>query len=177
MKISILKGDITKIKADAIVNAANYTLLGGGGVDGAIHRVAGPQLMMECSELRKNRFQSGLPTGQAVATKAYGLNAKIIIHTVGPRYSREDISLLQECYMNSLRIAEEQGCKSIAFPAIATGAYGVPIEKSAEIVKEVLQDFTSEVIEEVVLVLFKEEDVIAYNRVVLGNKEEIDRTI
>ena len=162
MKITILRGDITKVKADAIVNAANYTLLGGGGVDGAIHRAAGPGLQEECVKLRKEAIPNGLETGNAVATKAYNLPAKIIVHTVGPKYYSGDISLLRNCYVNCLKLAEEKGCESIAFPAISTGAYGCPIEKSAETVSKVLGNFKSEIIKEIILVLFDEEDFKVY---------------
>jgi O-acetyl-ADP-ribose deacetylase (regulator of RNase III) len=163
MKISILQGDLTKVKADAIVNAAHHTLMGGGGVDGAIHKNAGSELIEECIKLRNDKLPNGLRTGEAVATKAYNLPAKIIIHTVGPRYYSDNLDLLKNCYINSLKLAEDNGCKSIAFPAIATGAYGTPIEKSAEIVKEVLDNYKSNIIKEVILVLFDKEDFEVYN--------------
>ena len=159
MKISIIKGDITEIKADAIVNAANSSLMGGAGVDGAIHRKAGPELLEECIQLRK-KYPKGLPIGEAVVTRAYNLNTKIIIHTVGPVYERDDINLLKNCYRNSLKCAEEHKCKSIAFPAISTGFYGVPIEKSAKIVKDVLKNYSSNIIGEVMLILY---DANSYN--------------
>ena len=162
MKITILKGDITKVKADAIVNAANSGMLGGGGVDGAIRRAAGPGLQEECVKLRKDTIPNGLETGKTIITKAYNLPAKIIIHTVGPRYYSGNIDLLKECYSNCLKLAEENKCESIAFPAISTGAYGCPIEKSAEIVSEVLDNFKSEIIKEIILVLFDENDFNVY---------------
>ena len=165
MKISIVKGDITKIKADAIVNAANSGMLGGGGVDGAIRRVAGPGLQDECLKLRKEIIPDGLETGKAIVTEAYNLPAKIIIHTVGPRYYSGNINLLKDCYVNSLKLAEENNCESIAFPAISTGAYGCPIEKSAEIVKEILANYQSNVIKEIILVLFDEGDYETYKKV------------
>jgi len=164
MKISILQGDITKIKADAIVNAAHHTLMGGGGVDGAIHKAAGNELLKECIKLRNEKLPTGLQTGMAVATKGYNLPAKIIIHTVGPRYYSDDLNKLNNCYINSLKIAEENDCKSIAFPAIATGAYGTPIEKSAKIVKNVLESYDSKIIEEVILILFSEKDLKVYEK-------------
>jgi len=162
MKITILKGDITKVKADAIVNAANSGMLGGGGVDGAIRRAAGPGLQEECVKLRKDTIPNGLETGKTIITKAYNLPAKIIIHTVGPRYYSGNIDLLKECYSNCLKLAKENKCESIAFPAISTGAYGCPIEKSAEIVSEVLDNFKSEIIKEIILVLFDENDFNVY---------------
>ena len=164
MKISIVKGDITKIKVDAIVNAANSGMLGGGGVDGAIRRAAGLGLQDECVKLRKETIPNGLETGKAIVTKAYNLPAKIIIHTVGPRYYSGNINLLKDCYINSLKLAEENNCESIVFPAISTGAYGCPIEKSAEIVKEILVNYQSNVIKEIILVLFDEEDFKIYHK-------------
>jgi len=169
MKISIIKGDITKIKADAIVNAAHPTLLGGGGVDGAIHRAAGQELLRECMKIRKEeKYKEGLPVGEAVSTNPYHLKnngVKIIIHTTGPRYFRGNPELLRNCYINSLKLAEEHKCKSIAFPAISTGAFGMPIEYSAKVVKEVLKEYKPGIIEEVILVLFDEDDLGVYRRV------------
>jgi O-acetyl-ADP-ribose deacetylase (regulator of RNase III) len=165
MKIRIIRGDITKIKADAIVNAANSGMLGGGGVDGAIRRAAGPGLQEECIRLRKETIPNGLETGKATITKAYNLPAKIVIHTVGPRYYSGDINLLNKCYTNCLKLAEENNCESIAFPTISTGDYGCPIEKSAEILSEVLENFKSDIIKEIILVLFDEEDFNVYKNV------------
>jgi len=167
-KISVILGDITKIKADAIVNAAHPTLLGGGGVDGAIHKSAGRELLDECRKIREGQYKEGLPVGEAVATKAYNLEkngVKFIIHTTGPRYFRGDPKLLRNCYINSLKLAEEHKCKSIAFPAISTGAFGMPIEYSAKVVKEVLDKYESTTIENIKLVLFNDEDLKVYQNV------------
>src|SRR5688500_6228190 len=126
MEIEVVEGDITQIEADVIVNAANSTLLGGGGVDGAIHRAAGPSLLKECRRLRREpQYQRGLQIGRAVHTGAGNLSARWVIHTVGPVYGRDEnpAELLASCYVKSLRLAESLGAKSIAFPAISTGAY------------------------------------------------------
>jgi len=163
-KITLIKGDITQVKADAIVNAANSGMLEGGGVDGAIRDAAGESLLEECIKLRKEKIPDGLKTGEAIQTKAYDLPAKIIIHTVGPKYYSDDINLLKNCYINCLKLAEENDCGSIAFPAISTGAYGCPIEKSSKIVKEVLSDYIPSSVKEVILVLYNQEDYEVYNR-------------
>jgi O-acetyl-ADP-ribose deacetylase (regulator of RNase III) len=133
--IDLVQGDITQQEVDAIVNAANSSLMGGGGVDGAIHRRGGPEILVECKRIRAERFPDGLPTGQAVATTAGRLPARWVIHTVGPVFSTsEDRSkLLASCHTESLRVADELGAQSVAFPAISTGAYGYPISMAAGI--------------------------------------------
>ncbi|KAB8188772.1 O-acetyl-ADP-ribose deacetylase [Nonomuraea phyllanthi] len=135
MDITLVRGDITEQRTDAIVNAANSSLMGGGGVDGAIHRRGGPEILEECRKLRAGHYGRGLRTGQAVATTAGRLAAKWVIHTVGPVYSRsEDRSeLLAACYHESLRVADSLGARSVAFPAISTGLYGWPMDGAARI--------------------------------------------
>lgn len=134
-EIVLVRGDITDADVDAVVNAANSTLLGGGGVDGAIHRRGGAEILAACRQLRANRYPAGLPAGQAVATTAGRLTARWVIHTVGPVHTRrEDRSgLLASCYRESLRVADELGATSVAFPAISAGAYGWPIDDAARI--------------------------------------------
>ncbi len=166
MKITIIKEDITKVKSDAIVNAAGVGFGNaiGGGVAGAIRRAAGEELVKECQQLSKDKYPNGLPTGEAVATKGYNLPARLIIHTVGPRYYSDDLNKLKNCYVNSLKIAEENNCSSIAFPSISTGAYGAPINETIKIVKEVLDNYESKIIQEVILVLYSENDYEVYKK-------------
>jgi O-acetyl-ADP-ribose deacetylase (regulator of RNase III) len=135
MRITLEQGDITQQRVDAIVNAANSSLMGGGGVDGAIHRRGGPQIKAACQRLRSENYPDGLPTGQAVATEAGRLPARWVIHTVGPVYSRsQDRSkLLASCYTESLRVAAELGARTVAFPAISAGIYGWPPDDAARI--------------------------------------------
>jgi len=135
MRITLVQGDITRQQTDAIINAANSSLLGGGGVDGAIHRRGGPDILAACRRLRAEAYPDGLPTGQAVATPAGRLAARWVIHTVGPVYSRtEDRSaLLASCYTQSLRVAAEIGARTVAFPAVSAGIYGWPADDAARI--------------------------------------------
>ena len=133
--LRFLVGDLTEERADAIVNAANTTLLGGGGVDGAIHRRGGPAILEACREVRRTTFPEGLPTGEAVATTAGDLPARWVIHTVGPvhRGRPDDAELLARCHVAALRVADELGARSVAFPAISTGAYGYPVAEAARV--------------------------------------------
>ncbi|PRY56569.1 MULTISPECIES: O-acetyl-ADP-ribose deacetylase [Glycomyces] len=165
MGISILRGDITKQAVDAIVNAANSSLMGGGGVDGAIHRAGGPAILDECRDLRASRYGRGLPTGQAVATTAGNLNARWVIHTVGPVYSEsEDRSaLLASCYRESLRVADELGAASVAFPAVSAGVYGWPAESAARIAVATVRE-TDTRVDDVRFVLFNDEVYAAFER-------------
>ncbi|MCF7871663.1 O-acetyl-ADP-ribose deacetylase [Candidatus Woesearchaeota archaeon] len=159
--IEIIMGDITKLNVDAIVNAANSSLYGGGGVDGAIHRAAGEGLLRECERIRsKPEYVDGLDTGQAVITKGYNLPAKHVIHTVGPIYDAvpNPAELLANSYWNSLKLAEENKLKSIAFPAISTGVFGYPKEEALMIVDNVISAFDYNSIKKVILCYFSEED-------------------
>jgi O-acetyl-ADP-ribose deacetylase len=157
MKIEVLHGDITEQAVDAIVNAANGSLMGGGGVDGAIHRAGGPAILEECKQVRANQYPDGLPTGQAVATTAGDLPARWVIHTVGPVYAKsEDRSgLLTSCHVESLRVADELGARSVAFPAISTGVYGYPLDEAAPLALAAARDADTRV-QEVRFVLFDE---------------------
>jgi O-acetyl-ADP-ribose deacetylase (regulator of RNase III) len=145
-RVSVLVGDITRERVDAVVNAANSTLLGGGGVDGAIHDAGGDAILAECRELRRTLYPEGLPAGEAVATTAGNLPARYVIHTVGPiwgRHGGREAELLASCYRNSLTVAAERGLASIAFPAISTGAYGYPREEAARVASEAVAKFLS----------------------------------
>jgi O-acetyl-ADP-ribose deacetylase (regulator of RNase III) len=144
-RITVITGDITKCKVDAIVNAANSSLLGGGGVDGAIHRAAGPALSAECRKIRDERLPGGLPTGRAVLTGAGRLGCTYVIHTVGPVWNSaaeaELDRLLADCYRNSLALAAEHGVQSLAFPAISTGVYGYPKDRAARIAYDTVNEY------------------------------------
>jgi O-acetyl-ADP-ribose deacetylase (regulator of RNase III) len=155
VRIELAKGDITGQDIDAIVNAANSTLLGGGGVDGAIHQRGGPEILEECRRIRTEQYPSGLPTGQAVATTGGRLRARWVIHTVGPVYSSsEDRShLLASCHVESLRVADEVGAQKVAFPAISTGVYRYPLDLAAPVAVTAVRGARTNV-EEVRFVLF-----------------------
>lgn len=162
-KIEARQGDITQLRVDAIVNAANTSLLGGGGVDGAIHRAAGPELLAEC------RTIGGCPTGEARISKGYNLAARHVIHTVGPVYSvkKKDNAqrLLTQCYRNSLTLALENDVKTIAFPAISCGVYGYPIEAACKVAMDTTCEFLkkNEAIQKVIFILFSAQDKKVYD--------------
>ena len=163
-RMEVVQGDITQLQVDAIVNAANTSLLGGGGVDGAIHRAAGPQLLDECRSL------GGCPTGEARLTGGYRLPARYVIHTVGPVWhggGRGEEELLASCYRNSLRLAVEQGVATIAFPSISTGVYRFPIEKASRIAVREVQRFLAHEpgIAKVYFVCFSAADAACYRQV------------
>ncbi|PYK08252.1 MAG: O-acetyl-ADP-ribose deacetylase [Verrucomicrobia bacterium] len=164
-KIEIVRGDITKVHVDAIVNAANTTLLGGGGVDGAIHRAAGVELLVECRTL------GGCEPGKAKITRGYRLPARFVIHTVGPIWrggKHGEPETLADCYRNSLQLAVENGIKTIAFPAISCGAYGYPVEEAAQIAAKTTREFLAKAdrLEKVIFVLWGEEIYDAYRQLV-----------
>ena len=166
-RVTVVVGDITGQNVDAIVNAANSTLLGGGGVDGAIHRAGGAQILEECREIRRTRFPEGLPTGGAVITSGGNLAARYVIHTVGPIYGQHggrEAELLAMCYQNSLALAAEHALASIAFPAISTGAYGYPRAEAAAVASKAIKGFLSldDRLREVRLVFFRPGDVKAF---------------
>ncbi len=167
--LKAIQADITTLHVDAIVNAANSSLLGGGGVDGAIHRAAGPQLLAECQTL------NGCKTGEAKITKGYRLPAKHVIHTVGPVWSggrSNEAALLAACYRNSLRLASEHALTSIAFPGISTGVYGYPKEEAARIAVATVREFmaTDSSLKEIIFCCFSQGDLELYERLLAGAK-------
>ncbi|HEY0377718.1 MAG TPA: O-acetyl-ADP-ribose deacetylase [Pyrinomonadaceae bacterium] len=166
-RVRALVGDITREEVDAVVNAANYTLLGGGGVDGAIHSAGGSQILEECREIRRTLLPDGLPAGEAVMTTAGLLPARHVIHTVGPIYGRHggrEAELLAACYRNSLRLAAEHGLTSIAFPSVSTGAFGYPRAEAAAVSSRAVAEFLGHEtrIREVRLVFFSPGDLKAF---------------
>ena len=167
-RINILLGDITRIKADAVVNAANNSLLGGGGVDGAIHRAAGPGLLTECRTL------NGCQTGEAVITNGYNLPSKFVIHTVGPVWqggSKDEDEILAACYRNTLKLAVARKLKTLAFPSISTGAYGFPLKRAARIALLEISRFLEEdkTLEKVYIVCFDEKTLADFEEVYMQN--------
>lgn len=169
MKISLIKGDITKIEVDGIVNAANTSLLGGGGVDGAIHRAGGNEILEECIKIRNK--QGGCEVGKAVYTSAGKLNASYVIHTVGPKWNNgisDEKVKLANCYNNSMRIAEALNLKSIAFPNISTGIYNFPKDDAAKIAIKTVRDFESIELEQVIFVCFDDENFKLYEQYLDG---------
>ena len=169
--LQLIKGDITDVEADAIVNAANSTLLGGGGVDGAIHRKGGPKILEECKRIRATEWPDGLPTGNAVITSGGNLKAKHVIHTVGPIWRGgfyDEAKLLKQAYWNSLKLAVANGLKTVAFPSISTGAYGYPIEEASRVAVGAVKDFLEKEnkLERMIFVLFSERDFEIYLKAV-----------
>ena len=170
-KLTLIQGDITEQETDAITNAANNTLLGGGGVDGAIRRAGGPQILEECMEIRKK--QGGCDTGEAVITAGGNLAARYVIHTVGPIWrggERNEPKLLTNCYNNSLRLAVENGIKTISFPSISTGVYGYPVDKASQIALKTTIAFlqSDDSLDEVVFVLYDRETYQAYEEALIA---------
>ena len=170
-KLKLVQGDITDQETEAIVNAANPSLMGGGGVDGAIHRKGGPRILEECKKIRETEWPEGLPTGKAVITSGGRLKARYVVHTVGPIWrggNRDEPKLLSNAYRNSLELAVTRGLKTIAFPSISTGAYGYPIEKASRIALETVKNFLEEKngLEEVRFVLFSKSDLETYKEAI-----------
>ena len=180
--LRIVSGDITEQEVDAVVNAANSTLLGGGGVDGAIHRRGGPEILAECRRLRAERYPDGLPTGEAAATAAGRLPARRVIHTVGPMWSegnKGEPELLAAAYRSSLEVAREEGLRTVAFPAISTGVYRFPLEPATRIAIGTVREYVRahpDAFDEIRFVVFSEGDREVYERILreegTGNREE-----
>ncbi len=162
-RVRVVVGDITAADVDAVVNAANSSLLGGGGVDGAIHRAGGPKILEQCREIRRTLFPDGLPTGEAVITAAGELPAQYVIHTVGPIYGTHrgrEPELLADCYRNSLLLAVKYSLSSLAFPAISTGVYGYPRDEAAAVASQAIQEFLAgdDLLKEIQMVFFQPVD-------------------
>ena len=179
-KIVLKKGDITEEDTEAIVNAANSSLMGGGGVDGAIHSKGGPEIKEECKRIRETLYPEGLPTGKAVVTTGGKLKAKYVIHTVGPicssgKLTEKKRKLLKDAYFNSLKLAEDKGIKSISFPSISTGAYRCPLEESAKVALETVIQFAREGtnIREIRFILFTEESYNIYENLLRKLNNEL----
>jgi O-acetyl-ADP-ribose deacetylase (regulator of RNase III) len=166
-RITLARGDITKERVDAVVNAANSSLLGGGGVDGAIHRAGGPAILEECKRIRATTHKGGCPAGEAVITGGGNLIARHVVHTVGPIWQggkKGEPEVLGNAYRNSLQLAAGAGCKTVAFPSISTGAYGYPVEKAGKVALAAIEEFlqSNSSLEEVRFVLFDETTFQAY---------------
>nr|WP_298378190.1 O-acetyl-ADP-ribose deacetylase [uncultured Halomonas sp.] len=166
-RINVVVDDITRIEVDAIVNAANHSLMGGGGVDGAIHRAAGPELKQACQRLRDTNWPDGLPDGEVALTDGFKLPARYVIHTVGPVYAKtkDKSHLLANCYRNALTLAAENDCRSIAFPAISTGIYGYPFDEAAKVVLDVLAEELPRHELDVTLCFFSDKDAEAFKMI------------
>ncbi len=175
-RLTLIQGDITEQETEAIVNAANATLLGGGGVDGAIHRAGGLTILEECKKIRAK--QGECPSGEAVITTGGNLKAKYVIHTVGPVWSggkRKEDTLLHKAYKNSLSLAKDKGIRSLSFPSISTGAYGFPIERAAEVALSTVRNFLKGyTFEEVRFVLFSQKDLKIYEEAWKVLKEQAE---
>jgi len=178
-KVLLVRGDITDQETDAMVNAANSSLMGGRGVDGAIHRRGGSRILEECKRIRATEWPNGLPTGKAVITSGGNLKVRYVIHTVGPIWcggNRGESRLLAEAYLNSLRLAVSKGLKSISFPSISTGAYGYPIEKASRIAVKTVKGFLKkeDKLDKVIFVLFSQYDLETYKEAVRDNCTLLD---
>ncbi len=166
MRIELIKGDITAQRVDAVVNAANHSLLGGGGMDGAVHRAGGPRILAQCRELRRDRYPDGLPTGQSVATTGGDLPARWVIHTVGPTWAKtkDKSPLLRSCYASSLRVADELGAATVAFPLISGGVYRWPKDDAVRQALQVFRSATTSVVA-VALVLYDDATLALARRI------------
>ena len=168
-RVLVMTGDITSQAVDAVINAANRSLLGGGGVDGAIHRTGGPAILAACQELRRTRYPDGLPTGEATITPGGRLPARYVIHTVGPvngRHDGKEADLLAACYHNALALAVQHHLRSLAFPAISTGAFGYPRDKAAAVASATIRNFLNNdsTLQEVRLIFFSPDDMVEFLR-------------
>ena len=174
ININVIVGDITTLDVDVVVNAANSTLLGGGGVDGAIHRRGGKKILQECTLIRKNQYPNGLPAGEAVITSGGDLKASYVIHTVGPMYTVDENPeiLLESCYRKSLLLADNYKCSSIVFPAISTGVYGYPKDKAAKVAYDTIRKIIQKCnyIKDVFFVFFQQKDAEIFKTVNLIEK-------
>ena len=180
IKISLVQGDITQQQVDAIVNAANNSLMGGGGVDGAIHKKGGPAILEDCKTVREELYPDGLPTGEAISTTAGNLPAKRVVHTVGPVWNggeENEPNLLANAYRNSLMQARHESLRTVAFPSISTGVYGYPISLASRVALQTIGAYVSNhanAFDEIRLVLFSDQDLAVYKESVAGYLAEIE---